>query len=356
MDEVAELAGLLEAGWQSSLEGRVGVGWDSNLLLSGGGRTQESSGFGSAKVEGMLWRPAGELRPVEVVSFLSATYRRMFSAGTLPDDAEAFFQGEARWRPASPFRLSLLAQGYYFDTVIDLSTESERLASPLRNAGFNTGVVARWETAARWWLEATATVGRSYFHLIPEDYQESRLGVRAGWQSASGRLKLGTGVRETDRRYRERNATAIGGRPIAGTRLRYRMPEFEVNLEQLADWRGHWRFTGTLAGSRNDDNGAGFFNYRLGRLLAALEWNRGPWEVQFSHEAARYRWDEQVAGIGLDPPRRQRRDAMDSVQLTRQLPAHWLAFADAERDCVWSNDPAEAYNQTVLSVGLGRKF
>ena len=353
-DEIVQLAtALASEDWQTSLEGRVGVGWDSNLLLSS--LVREESGFTRASVEGMIWHPEREHQPMEVVGFLSADYRRMFSSPSLPNDGEAFAQAEARWRPVPPFRVSLLAQGYYLDSVLDLSTESERLSTPLRNAGGNAGLVARWEAGARGWLEATGTYGRSDFRLIPEDYQEYRLGARAGWQSTSGLLKLAIGVRESNRRYRERTVTTLGGRPLTGPRLRYRAPEFEVSVERTVEWQGRWRFSGNLTGARNDDNGSGFFNYRHGKLLATAEWSRGPWEVHASLGAGRYHWDEQVAGIGLDPPLRQRRDINLSLQVNRQLGELWFAFAEVERECVSSNDATAAYNVTVCSAGLGLK-
>lgn len=352
--EIAELEGLLHADWQSSFETKLGVGWDSNLLLSDLAKAE--SGFSRASVEGLLWRPAREQQPVELIGFLSANYRRMFSSKYLPDDTEAFFQGEARWRPIPPVRLALLAQGYFLDTVLDLSTESERLSTPLRTAGFNFSAVTRWEINPHWWAEATGTVTRSDFRLIPEDYQEHQEGVRAGWQSGEGKLKLGLGVRERHRRYHERNYTTLGGRPIAGTLLRYRAPEIEANVDKTLDWHGTWKIAGAFSQSKNADNGSGYFNYRLSKLLATIGWTRAPWDVQCSLGTSRYHWAEQVAGIGLDPPRRRRLDQSSTLQVTRQLNAHWLVFLEAERECVSSNDPSTGYNLTLFSTGLGWKL
>ena len=141
LDELAALAGLSQTSWQSSLETKLGVGWDSNLLLSN--VTRVASGFSRARVEGLLWRPARAAQPWELVAFLNADYRKMFSAQELPHDTQAFGQAEARWRPVPALRLSLLAQGYYLDSVLDLSTESERLSTPLRNSGSIAGTAAR---------------------------------------------------------------------------------------------------------------------------------------------------------------------------------------------------------------------
>jgi hypothetical protein len=350
-EEILQLAGLLDAGWQPSLQAKLGVGWDSNPLLSSA--TKEESGFARIGVEGMFWRPDPAPHAVEWISFLNAAYRRMFSAPSLPDETEAFFQGEARWRPTPPFRLSLLAQAFYLDSVLDLSTESERLSTPLQDAGFKTGVTARWDATPHWWAEASSTYGRSNFRLIPEDYQEYRLGFRSGWQASPGGLKVAVGVRESFRRYSDRTVTTIAGRPLAGPGLRYRTPELELSVEETADWHGRWHFSATATGSRNDDNGAGYFNYRLGRALVSADWRSGAWEVESSFAASRYRWDEQLAGIGLDPPRRERRDAAFTLQVNRRINPRWFVFVDAERECVSSNDSSAAYNLTSFSTGLG---
>ncbi len=352
--EIAELEGLLHADWQSSFETKLGVGWDSNLLLSDLAKAE--SGFSRISVEGMLWRPAREQQPVELIGFLSANYRRMFSSRELPDDAEAFFQGEARWRPIPPVRLALLAQGYFLDTVLDLSTESERLSTPLRTAGFNLSAVARWEINPHWWTEATGTVTRSDFRLIPEDYREHQEGVRAGWQAIDGKFKLGLGMRQRNRHYDARNYTTPGGRPIAGTLLRYRAPEIEATAEKTLDWHGTWKIAGAFSQSKNADNGSGYFDYRLSKLLATVGWTRAPWDVQCTIGTSRYHWAEQVAGIGLDPPRRRRLDQSYTLQVTRQINDHWFAFFEAERECVSSNDPSTGYNLTQFTTGLGWKL
>ena len=350
-DELKLLEKLLESEWQSSLEVRGSAGWDDNLLLSDLAR--ERSGFVRVGLEGMLWRPAGEQQPVELVGFLSANHRRMFSSGVLPADTEAFFQGEARWRPIPSFRLSLLTQGYFIDAVLDLSTESERLATPLRNAGFCVGAGMRWEPGVHWQLEVTGSVKQSEFRLIPEDYDEGSLGIRARWQTSETGLKLGLGVRERDRRYRDRNITTAGGRVLSGPRLRYRMPEVEVKAEESAKWHGDWKAAMAVSGASNDDNGGDYFNYRLGRIRGNLEWNRGPWEALLSLENSRYRWDLQVAGIGLDPPRRRRLERSVSLQLRRQINDHWFVFLETEREWVSANDPVEGYRRTVIFTGIG---
>ena len=307
-------------------------------------------------MEGLLWRPARAAQPWELVAFLNADYRKMFSAQELPHDTQAFGQAEARWRPVPALRLSLLAQGYYLDSVLDLSTESERLSTPLRNSGSIAGTAARWDLGARTWIEAQASINRSDFFQIPEDFRERRLGVLAGWQSADGTLKLGAGARQRDRRYRERTLTTLGGRPLAGTQLRYRAPELELTAERTAAWHGTWRFAGAVSGARNDDNGSGYFNYRLGRALATLGWTRAPWEVEASLGTSRYRWDAQVAGIGLDPPLRRRTDDTLTLQVNRRLNERWFVFTELEREWVWSNDPTAGYTLTMCSLGLGAKL
>ena len=352
--DIDELAKLLQAEWQSSFETTLGIGWDSNLLLSS--LTPEDSGFARAGVEGLLWHLPRNEQPVELIGFLNANYRRMFASESLPHDAQAFFQGEARWRPTAPVRLSLLAQGYYIDSVLDLSTESQRLAAPLRNDGVNTGLGVRWDPGSRWWLESTGSVTFSNFQDIPEDYMEYRLALRGGWQSTDGKLKLSLGVRQYDRRYQDRTLTTSGGRPIPGTELRYRTPELELTVEQSAEWHGTWRFNGSVAGGQNDDNGGGYYDYRLEKFLASLEWQRGAWSAQLLFETSHYRWEVQTAGIGLNPPLRERRDQLGTFQLDRQINAHWKVFIEAQRESVSSNEAAASYNVTMCVLGLGWKM
>ncbi len=331
----------------------MGLGWDSNLLLSS--LTPEDSGFTRVGVEGMLWHLPREEQPVEFIGFLNANYRKMFSSERLPHDAQAFCQGEARWRPTPPVRLTLLAQGYYLDSVLDLSTESERLAAPLQNEGVNTGLGVRWDPSSRWWLETTGTVNFSNFPDIPEDFLEYRFALHGGWLSADGKLKLGLGARQYDRRYQDRNRTTRGGRPIPGAELRYRAPELELTVEQSMEWHGTWRFNGSVAVGQNDDNGGGYYDYRLGKLFASIEWRRAAWSAQLKFDAGRYRWDVQTAGIGLNPPLRYRHDQLGAFQLDRQINGHWKVFIEAQREWVSSNDALASYDVTMFALGLGWK-
>lgn len=351
VDDVLKLAGDLEGGWQRTAELRLGLGWDSNLLLSSVDRRE--SVFCRTSFEGMLWRPAWLTHRVEWIGYVSATHRRMFNPRSLPDDSEAFFHGEARWQAAAPLRLSALVQSYYLDTVLDLSTESERMSLPLTAAGLVGGAAARWESSRGWWLEAGATGTRSGVRDIPEDFDERRQSLRIGVQSAGGRRGAMLGWRVRERWYAQRNTTAIGGRPIPGTRLIFHLPEMEAKVEGKSQWHGEWSFAVAGHSLRNRDNGSGFFNYRLRRLSAEIGWTLGPWTVETEFTGSRYRWDVQLAGVGIDPPRRLRTDRETDLRITRRTGEGRFWYLDVRRECVAANDPSSSYNVTVASAGFG---
>ena len=353
-DEIKLLAGLLRPEWQTSLELKTGLGWNSNVLLAGTAR--EASGFARADLETFFWFQPQGTPPVEVTGFLNASRRDFFSAGDSPENNEVFAQTEARWRPVPALRLSLRAQGYYLDSVLDLSTESDRLAARLKTTGCIWGGGLRWDLGRGFALEATGALTRSHFWDIPEDYGETRAGGRLAWQSADGRVVLGAGAFQRNRRYDERNRTTPAGRPLSGTRLRYRQPEGELSAALKAKWRGDWQATAVLNGSRNSDNGGGYFDYHQVGVRCNLDWVEGPWEGGLALAASRYRWDVQTVGIGLDPPHRARRDRSCSLELKRELAPHWLAFVEAEREWIDSNDVTTSYSVTKFSAGVGWKL
>ena len=351
VEEIVEWAQDLQSNWQTSGEFTVGLGWDSNLLLSSLAR--EESAFVRAGVEGLVWRPDFDAKRVEWIGYVSAAHRRMFNPHHLPDDTEAFLHGEARWKANNSLRLSAVVQAYYMDTVIDLSTESERLALPLTARGLVGGGVVRWESSGGLWFEANGAANRSGYRLVPEDYREDRLAARLGWHSRDGSLRLGVGVRGRYRRYDERNFTAIGGRPIPGTRLPYRLPEGDLSAVKTFKWHGDWEVSSGIMQARNRDNGAGFFDYRLDKWKMGAAWTGDPWRAEVEWSESRYRWDIQVAGIGINPPLRRRVDREVAIRAERRLGPSRFAFAEARRECVASNDPSASYNVTVVSWGLG---
>ena len=352
--EINQLAALLLPAAQNSLELKTGLGFDSNVLLASTAR--EQSGFARADLEAFLWHQPQGARSVEFTGFLNASHREFFSSPESPSSSEAFAQAEARWRPVPALRLTLRAQGYYLDSVVDLSTESDRLATRLQMMGTVGGGVVRWDLGQGFWTEATGTVNRSSFHNVPEDYSETRAILRAGWQSANGLVEIGGSLSSRWRHYEERNQTTAAGRARSGTELRYRLPQGELTAVLRKAWHGDWRLNTALNTSRNQDNGGGYFDYWQHGVRLELEWTDGPWEAGINLAASRYRWEVQTVGIGLDPPLRSRTDRSSSARLERRFGTHWLAFAEAEREWVDANDDASRYTATRISAGAGWKY
>jgi len=334
--------------WNVTTTLGAGAGYRDNLLLS---PTQPAaSGFARGNADVMLLRlPAGGF---DGYAFFSAEETRYFSTAKTDHERAVFLLMEARWQPPAAWKFSLPVQAYHVDQVVDVSaTEAVLDTAELKVTGFTAGPTARWNFTPGWWAEVKVSARKDHFADDVDGYLESEGLLRIGrdWKSGSGFRLAGTsGWRDHD----SRPQYTLGGRPLAGTHLKFRQNEASAHLELVADEKKRWRTKLTAQVEQNRDNGSGYFDFNQRRFAAGLDWRQDPWAVEFTASMAYYNFPNQLVGIGITPETRHKNDYQAGLEVTRRLTPSLSLKASYEWERALSNDDRSRFRINTVYLGL----
>ena len=216
---------------------RTSVGWRDNVMLSP--FSPLGRAFLRGEAESFLALNRGDWR---LISLLSGDVLRYFAPPAESAGEQQWFAHlEARWQRWAAWRVSLKADGFLQDVVSDLSeTEAVRTVLATRVRGAFVTIGTRVELPAALSLEPFFQVKRVDYALIPGDYDESRGGFRLEWRAAPRLLFSLVGVSQ-DRSYATRQQHTAGGRPLAGTRLRFGQDDAVLRAETGWTLGGEWK-------------------------------------------------------------------------------------------------------------------
>jgi hypothetical protein len=340
------------ATWEVTGNLRVAAGYKDNLLL-GSIRPQQSA-LARAEAEVFWWRFPTER--FEALAFVNATLTRFFDSVEDPSEGLALAYAEARWFIKPTVRAVFTGEGYYMDQVFDLSeTDVERVTAKLQLTGGTASAMVHWEFLPATWVELKPVVQRDRYRDGSNDNHQ--MAGRAALAHKFGeRVELSVAAQVLRRDYDNRRQYTDSGRPMNGTSLSFGQREAELGLSLTWDRAERWQTVTTVKTERNDDNGSGYFDYRARAVKQALTWARAPWNVRLTSGAARYDYDVQIVGIGIDPPKRVREEFSAKARVKRQLGRKLTVFAEYEWERLRSNDPLVAYRVNTALAGLDWSF
>jgi hypothetical protein len=351
--EEAELAALQSGGWEPTGALRASLGWRDNILLSP--FQPAARAFARTELDFMLWRPAHGAW--EFLGMFNGDVLRYFNPPPeTGGDQQWFLHGETRWQPIDAARLSLKADGFLQDTVIDLSeTEATRVALPTRTRGGFLTAAARVKLPRNFTLEPSAQVRRTDYRDFPGDFNETKSGARLEWQRSEA-LALSAAWFEHTRRYATRNQFTAGGRALSNTRLRLTQREGEVRAVMHGSAGGKWRGAVTLGELHTRDGASGYFDYDERRARVELSWERGPWQISFDGEAKRMEYRVQTVGIGINPPARVMEDFDAVARIERTFAPLWSWFGEEHWERSRGNEREFTYRANTVLAGVQRSF
>lgn len=335
--------------WLHDTTARLVVGYSDNVLWSA--QQSDGRGFAQSEVEALAWRSSP--RKWEASAMLSGEVRRY--ASPLPEAS-----GEQRWlargelaaRPYTPLRLAVVAQGFYQDQVYDLSADrAERFVAKLRVGGLQLAFQPRLSLPRGWDLEPIVQERVTDYFDFTEDYSETRTGARLRWRRET-RWEASAAIYDQRRDYRDRVNYTIGGRPLAGTELRFDQTIAEARLAWNGRKHGLWRISSTLQHVANRDRGSGFFDYDQQRVRADIVWQNARWEIELGASFARYEYLIQTVGMGIAPPARTRDDVSTRASVEYTLTPRWRALARCEWDRSRTNELHASCHVTAVSAGI----
>lgn len=348
-----ELDALKSTTWHPSATVRTSLGWRDNILLSPFAPLERA--FGRAEVEAILMRPMRNRW--EVISFLTGDVLRYFAPPAETGGEQQWsLHAEGRWQPVEAARLALKGAGYFRDMVVDLSeTEARRVIAPTRVRGGYLTAATRLTLPAGFRFEPAVQAKRTDYRDYAGDYEEVRSGGRLEWRRWRG---FGAAVAwyESRRTYAQRGEYTAGGRPLPGTRLRFRQRDGEVRIHSAWTAGGDWSAAAAAGRVENRDGASGYFDFDQQRARLELRWSGARWRAHLDAESKRLDYLVQTVGAGLVPPPRIVDDHEVTLRLERPLGSVWLGFAEHRWERSRSNEVDFSYRANTFSAGIQREF
>ncbi|MBS0663704.1 MAG: hypothetical protein JSR48_10610 [Verrucomicrobia bacterium] len=349
--ELASLLALADVPLQTATL-RASVGWRDNILLST--FAPISRAFARGEVDAMILRGHGDW---QVVGFLTGDVLRFFSPPPETGGEQTWFvHGEGRWQHWPAWRVTLKADAFFQDAVIDLSeTESLRTVVPTRAEGGFVTASTELALPGGFTLAPLAQLKRVAYRDFPGDYREAKAGPVLKWQR-SETFTLAASWFEHWRRYDDRQEYTAGGRALPNTQLRFRQREGELRATFAWESGGKWETVLTAGRLENRDGASGFFDYDQDRGRAEVTWQRGNWKVIGSGEDRRMVYRIQTVGTGLTPPARVAEADEESLRAEYAWTKDWTLFAEGRHERNRSNETEFSYRANTVLAGVQRAF
>lgn len=334
--------------WDITGNVRTAVGYRDNLLLSAVRST--SSAFAQTEAEIFLWHLPTER--FEALAFANATYTRFVESKDVPHETQTFAHAEARGFAPHDLQATVTLEGYQLDQVFDLSTTGDKLP-PARFVvtGALASVALRWDARPDTWLEFKPTAQRDHYRDGTDHNTQRIARATVGRKFFADRLEVALSAQTLRRTYDIRPQYSVAGRALARTRLTFEQREGEARVAVTWDRAQRWSTVTAAILSTNDDNGSGYFDYQHRALRQEISWTNASWKVRLTARAARYDYDVQTEGIGINPPHRLKEEVRTRARVERTWTKHTLLYVEAVWERSRSNDPLANYR--VKSAGAG---
>jgi hypothetical protein len=335
--------------WDLSGNVRLAAGHKQNVLLSA--VQPQDSGF--ALLEGEAFYAHAPAERLEVFAFATLAFTRFVDSAENPHEIEAFVHGEARWVASPRLQATGAVETYHLKQVFDLSVNNvDRRTALLAVTGGLVSTAVRLDLSRSTWLELKPAVQRERFRDHSDDHDQ-RLGrITIGHAFLKDRLQLTVSAQTLRRNYTNRPQYSIAGRPLVGKPLEFEQQEFEGRAKVTWGEKHRWSASAALIGGTNHDNGSGFFDYAHRLLRQDITWQHATWSARLLARAARYDYDVQTQGLGINPPFRVKEDYLAEARITRT----WSARTSTYVSHIWersrSNDPLARYRVQTSAVGV----
>ncbi|MBI5384790.1 MAG: hypothetical protein HZA90_08880 [Verrucomicrobia bacterium] len=338
--------------WHESATLRAGVGYKDNVTLSAS--EPRGSAFEQAGLDLMVFRlPWNDWQ----FSFFSSANDARYFDQTIGIDTEqnAAASTQFTWLPGRNWKSLTTLQYTYMNQVLDVLT-TLRVASTRQQVLWHA-VTARqgWrKDFAPYWIEASFGAGRNLLNFPLDDFWQG------GPQLAVGRsYGYGSEVSLTYQAQRSFFDTykqaQVDGSLLPDTSLEFTVQNAEINWQHQWDARRRWRTTTRLSFEMNQDNGPGYFDYRLYRLTEQLRYSRGTWMLSAQASLGHYDFLHRAIAVG-SPETTSRTTVLLNVRGEKKLSQHWKVYATYDHEHSLSNLESERYSANVALAGVEFSF
>jgi len=335
--------------WTLTTNVSAAAGYRDNVLLSPS--QPQGSGFFRAEVEAMFL--ALPVKGFDGYVFFDAVELRFFSASQTDHERSAFITSEIHWQTAvDPLKASLAVQAYHHDQVFDVSvTEINLDTAALKVLGISAAPFVRWSFPQIGWVELKASGRREVYADDLDALKEGEGSLRLGRDWGYG-SEISISAAERWRAHDSREQYTVGGRPLAGSRLKIRQKELRAQLAYVVDQKKLWRITLAAALEENRDNGTGYFDFHRKQITAGVAWQPTGWAIRLSAGIVKYDFLVQQVGFGITPENRHKAEFRLNVEVIRHLTKAWALVASYEGERARSNDDRSRFRINTSYLGL----
>lgn len=337
--------------WDQSVNVRAGAGYKDNVLF--GASNPEGSGFETVGLDVMLLRLSTS--GTSFNCFLSGDDTRYFQARDVDKEQSFITQAELKTDFGVDWKGAFAVQYFYQNQVLDASvTDTNRSTVKARGHNLSAHPSLRRQLAANYWLALELAVQRQWFAAPLENYWQGGPKLTLG-RDLARQSSLALSYSLNRRAYDDFEEVALDRTPIPGTSVAFWVHEAELAWHQHWDEQRHWRSSTRLIYGRNEDNGAGFFNYQNYRLVQQLRYQCKPWQLEGRVAISRYNFDRQTVS-DADLSKRRKTGVTFSVRGERQILKSVKVFADYEYERSLSNLGFDNYQVNQVTAGVDWEF
>jgi hypothetical protein len=337
--------------WDYTINVRAATGYKDNLLLNRA--ATESSYLLSAALETMVLRLPLDGR--QFTFFLSAEDVRYPQGDQVGKERMVLALAQGKLELGARLQGGLTAQYLYLDQVFDVSV-TETNTEPLLLVGHQLALrpMLRGKLPQHGWVEVEALVQRQWFAAPVDDYWESGPKITLG-RDYGHRSTVSLGYQFGWRVHDTRTPLELDGTPLPGEELEFHQHNVELALRHNWDERRRWRTVTRLTFQLNEDNGPGYFDYRLYKAAHQLRYVAPNWELKGQVRVSRYDFVNQPVS-SADPARREKTLVAAGLRAERKVTKHLTLFADYEHEQSLSNRSTDEYRVHRVSAGVDWQF
>lgn len=337
--------------WQTSVEGRLGVGYRDNVLLSG--FHPQESGFEQTALDLMVFRLPYD--GTEFHGLFSLEDRRYFSVPDAEKEQTVLISTMLRRGLGSRWTAAMNGQYFYMDQVFDASiTEYDVGVVTARGHHFSVRPVVEYDVGRQFRMAAEIPVGRQFLSQPLDSYWEGGVGFSVR-RELGRRSQVQVGYRAQRRDYDTRAEASTDGTLIPDSGLAYRIQRVECDWRQEWDPARAWATRTRVGWEVTQDDGSGYFDYDRAYAVQQIEWKPRGWSCRLEGGVNHYEYRLQQAS-DTDSSRRAKDLVTLGVRATRRFGSRVQVFVAYEREESMSNQPGDEYEQNTVSAGMGVEF
>lgn len=337
--------------WQKAANLGAGFGYKDNVGLSSS--NVKGSPLEQTSLDLLIFRLPWNNWQLNL--FGTANDTRYFDDAVEVDTEQfAALTGQLTWFLPKNWKSLTTVQYTYMNQVLDVSA-TQQIPFRQQVLGHVLGLRQGWrKDFAPYWTEANFGLSRSYFKLPLDDYWQGGPQFILGRSYGKG-SELSLSYQAQRAVFDTREQTQPDGSFIPGAPLEFTIHNIEAHWQHYWDDQRRWRTTTRFYSELNQDNGPGFYDYRLFRLGEQARYRASDWEISAQVSVGQYDFaHRRVSPASKDTARRT--SFLLNVRGEKALSKRWKAYATFDREQSFSNVPVEQYAVNIVLAGVQLTF